>query len=404
MYDVMAGVRVVEVAEHTFVPAASMILADWGADVVKIERTSGGGDPGRNLAIPNSGGNGFNMFFEAGNRGKRSLALDLTNPDGRAILHRLIEQADVFITNLRADARAKLGIEPDDVMALNPRIIYARGTGYGLQGAMANDGGFDFPSSWCRSGSGYIQTQPGGEPPQQPGSVGDLGGGATLAGAISAALFRRERTGKGAVVDNALYLFGIYLMSQSVVAAGLGLERGPTPPRAQAFNALINCYRTSDDRWINLCLLNEQWWPDLPPHLDRPDLLEDPRFKDAASRFQHRGALISILDEIFAAHDLAYWKQRLATLQGVWAPLQSPAEVIADPQALQNGFVTPVVAADGRDYLAGASPAQFDQRPIGPLRAAPAYGADSVEVLRELGLSDADIADLTARDVIRAAH
>lgn len=401
MYDVMAGIKVLEVAEHTFVPAASMILGDWGADVIKIERTTGGGDPGRNLAIPNSGRDGFNMFFEAGNRGKRSLALDLTQEEGRAVLRRLIASADVFITNLRADARAKLGIEAAEVTAINPRIIYARGTGYGLQGRMANDGGFDFPSSWCRSGSAYMQTRPDGEPPMQPGSVGDLGGGATLAGAVAAALFRRERTGKGAIVDNALYLFGIYLMSQSVVAAGMGLERGPQPKREDGFNAIMNVYKTSDGRWISLCLLMDQWWPDLARHLDRTDWLEDDRFKDAASRYANRRALIAELDQVFAAHDFAYWKEKLASLQGVWAPCQSPAEVIEDDQALVNGFVTRIETDDGRAYMGGASPAQFDERPIGTLKAAPAYGAHSDAVLAELGLSAADIDDLRRRQIIR---
>ncbi|MET0137745.1 MAG: CoA transferase, partial [Sphingobium sp.] len=191
MYDVMEGVRVIEVAEHTFVPAAGMLLADWGADVVKVERTTHGGDPGRNLKIPGAEGK-INLFFEAGNRGKRSIALDLTQQEGRDLLYQLVDQADVFTTNLRRSARVKLGIEPETLMARNPRLVYARGTGYGLHGAMADDGGFDFPSSWCRSGSAYATTFPGGEPPSQPGSVGDLCGGATLAGAISAALFKRE--------------------------------------------------------------------------------------------------------------------------------------------------------------------------------------------------------------------
>lgn len=400
MYDVMDGVRVLEVAEHTFVPAASMILADWGADVIKIERTTGGGDPGRNLAIPNSGRDGLNMFFEAGNRGKRSLALDLTQEAGRVVLHRLIASADVFVTNLRADARSKLGIDAAEVTAINPRIIYARGTGYGLRGRMANDGGFDYPSSWCRSGSAYMQTPEGGEPPMQPGSVGDLGGGATLAGAISAALFRRERTGQGAIVDNALYLFGIYLMSQSIVAAGMGLERGPQPKHADAFNAIMNNYKTRDGRWISLCLLMDQWWPDLARHLDRPEWLEDERFKDQAARYANRRALIVELDGIFASQDFAYWKEKLASLQGVWSPIQSPAEVIADEQAVENGFVARIETDDGRAYMGGASPAQFDERPIGPLKAAPAYGAHSEAILAEIGLGVDDIAELRRLGVI----
>lgn len=400
MYDVMEGVRVIEVAEHTFVPAAAMILADWGADVIKIERASGGGDPGRNLAVPNTSRDGLNMFFEAANRGKRSLALDLTKPEGRELLYRLVETADVFITNLRASARAKMGIEHETLMKINPRLVYARGTGYGIRGDMADHGGFDQPSSWCRSGSGYVQTLPGGEPPSQPGSIGDLGGGATLAGAISAALFRRERTGKGAIVDNALYLIGIYLMSQSVTGAGIGLERGPNAPRADAFNPIVNFYRTKDGRWLYLCLLFEHWWPDLARHLGRPEWLEDPRYADARSRAANREALIAEMEQVFASQDYAYWTERLKTLEGVWAPLQTPTEVMNDPQARVNGFVTEIATDDGRSYLGGASPAQFDEQPIGGLRAAPAYNAHGEEIMRELGLAETEIAELRAGGIM----
>lgn len=400
MYDVMEGVKVIEVAEHTFVPAAGMILADWGADVIKIERTSGGGDPGRSLPMPGSSAGGFSMFFEAGNRGKRSVRLDLTQPAGRDLLYRMVESADVFITNLRADARKKLGIEPGDLMKRNPRLIYARGTGYGIRGPMANDGGFDFPSSWCRSGAGYMQTQPDGFPPSQPGSVGDLGGGATLAGAISAALFRRERTGKGAIVDNALYLVGIYLMSQSVVAAGLGIKRAAGPGPDQAGNPLVNLYRTRDGRWINLCLLNESWWPDLCRHLGREEWIDDPRFLSNLARFENCHTLNAAIQDVFGSADYAEWLERLKSLEGVWAPLQSPEEVAADHQALVNSFVAEVKADDGRSYKAGVSPAQFDEATIGELRAAPAYGAHTEAVLRDMGLGDAELEELRASGVV----
>ena len=397
MYDVMEGVKVIEVAEHTFVPVAGMILADWGADVIKIERTCGGGDPGRSLPIPGSSANGFSMYFEAGNRGKRSVRLDLTQAAGRDLLYRMVSGADVFITNLRSDARKKLGIEPGDLMKHNPRLIYARGTGYGIRGDMANDGGFDFPSSWCRSGAGYMQTQADSFPPSQPGSVGDLGGGATLAGAISAALFRRERTGKGAIVDNALYLFGIYLMSQATIAAGLGIERGAGIAPGEAGNPLVNLYRTSDGRWINLCLLNESWWPDLCRHLGREQWIDDPRYADNAARFAHNLELNAAIQDLFGREDFAYWRKHLATLQGVWAPLQSPGEVVADEQALANSFVAWVKADDGRSYQAGVSPAQFDEALIGELRAAPDYGAHTEAVLRDLGVGIAE------REALRGA-
>lgn len=398
MYDVMNGVRVVEVAEHTFVPAAGMILADWGADVIKVERAPGG-DSSRYMKVPGAGGR-INPFFETANRGKRGIALDLSQEAGREQLYRLIDQADVFMTNLRADARIKLGIEPADVLKRNPKIIYARGTGYGLRGAMAHDGGFDYASAWCRAGAGYKQSQMVDEPPMQPGSIGDLGGGMALAGAVAAALFRRERTGKGAVVDGALYLFGAYLMSQSLVAESAGLPPYPAWSHKNSQLPLVNNYKTRDGRWINLNLLMEKWWPDFVNHLERPDLLTDPRFKDAAARHTNARALVEELDAIFATRDYADWCNRFKTLEGVWAPLQSPMEVARDPQALENGFVTEVVIDEANRYLVGVSPAQFDEQPIGALRSGPAFAQHTDEILREAGLDAGAIAALRAQGAI----
>jgi crotonobetainyl-CoA:carnitine CoA-transferase CaiB-like acyl-CoA transferase len=403
VYDVMTGVRVVEVAEHTFVPAASMILADWGADVIKIERTAGGGDASRTMRVIQRPGLRSNPFFEAANRGKRSIGLDLTRAEGREQLYKLVSSADVFITNMRDDARVKLGIEPADLMSHNPRLIYASGTGYGKRGPMAQSRGFDFPSSWCRSGSAFVQTPAdGGPPPSQPGSVGDLTGGATLAGAIAAALFRRERTGRGAVVDHALYMMGTYIMSQSLISASLGWKATGRPaPRQEAADPANNTYRTKDGRWLVLCLLYDQWWPDLARQLHHSEWLTDPRYADPASRAANNVALIAEMDAIFATKTLAEWESELATLEGVWSPMKSPEEVIVDVQALENGFVTPVTFPDDGHYLTGASPAQFDERPIGPLRAAPSHGQNTDDVLREIGLTDGQIADLRDRDIIK---
>jgi len=398
----MQGVQVVEVAEHTFVPAASMILADWGADVVKIERADGG-DAARSMRVIQRPGLRANPFFEAANRGKRSVGLDLTQPEGREQLYKLVSGADVFITNMRDDARVKLGIEPADLMERNPRLVYASGTGYGTRGPMARARGFDYPSSWCRSGSAYVQTPAdGGPPPSQPGSVGDLTGGATLAGAISAALYRRERTGRGAVIDHALYLMGAYIMSQALISASLGWSPSGRPaPRTEAPDPANNIYRTKDGRWLVLCLLYDQWWPDLARKVHHEEWLTDPRYADPAARAANNVALIAELDAIFATRTLSEWEDELATMEGVWSPVKSPDEVIGDVQALENGFVTPVTLGDGGSYLTGASPAQFDGRPVGALRAAPALGRDTDDVMRELGLTEEQIAGMRARGVIR---
>jgi len=399
MYDVMSGVRVIEVAEHTYVPAAAMVLADWGADVIKVERAQGG-DSSRHMRLPGTDGK-VNPFFEAGNRGKRSVALDLTQAAGREQLYRLIEGADVFLTNMRADARVKLGIEAEDLLRRNPQLIYARGTGYGLHGDMANDGAFDYPSAWCRAGAGYNQTLPGEAPPKQPGSIGDLGGGVTLAGAIAAALFRRERTGKGAIVDNALYMVGTYFMSQSLLATSIGVPTLPVEAQKDSSFALANNYRTRDGRWISLCLLLEKWWPDFVAHIERPALLDDPRFIDSAARHVNSRALVGELIEIFATRDYADWCARLKTLEGVWAPIQNAAEVLADPQARVNGFVSRVEIEGGDHYLVGVSPAQFDEKPIGMLRAGPRFAQHTDEVLREAGLDDAELQRLRSVGAVR---
>ena len=399
MYDVMEGVRVVEVAEHTFVPAAGVVLADWGADVIKIERP--GGDASRHMTILQRPGEKRNGFFEVANRGKRSVGLDLRQAAGREQLYKLIEQSDVFTTNLRASARRKMGIEPAELMKLNPRLVYARGTGYGIRGPMAEKGGFDFPSSWCRSGSAFALTPPdGGRPPGQPGSVGDLTGGATLAGAIAAALFRRERTGRGAIVDHALYMMGAYIMTQSVTNTSLAGEKlEPARPSASE-TPMVRVYRTKDDRWLCLCLLQDRWFPDLARHLGREDWIDDPRFANERAKLEHAHALIEELDREFAKKTLAEWTQVLSTLEGVWAPLHNSPEVLEDTVALENGFVVPVTDADGETYLAAATPGQFDERPVGLLKASPTYAEHTDEVMRELGLAQAQIDELRARNVV----
>lgn len=401
MYDVMQGVRVVEVSEHTFMPAAGMALADWGADVIKIERTTGGGDPMRSLNIPNLEAGGYNPYFEAGNRGKRAITLDLLQDAGREILYKLITGADVFITNLRKNARVQMGIEPEVLFAHNPRLIYARGTGNGLLGPLAPQGGFDGATTWYRGGLAYLQSKPGKEPPGPGTSYGDLIGGLTMAGAISAALFKRERTGKGSIVDNSLYAVGAYLSSQHVAMASLGNARVPTEsPRSESFDALVLTYRTKDDRWINLCLLMPKWWPDFCKHIGRDDLTNDPRFADSRARYENRAALIAELDETFACHTMQEWAAKLEPMSGVWAPAFSPQEISEDPQALINGFVAPVGDDASPDYMMAVTPLQFDEQPVGKLKRGPKYGEHTEEILGEIGCATDEISRLRADGII----
>ena len=402
MYDVMEGVRVVEVAEHTFVPSAAMILADWGADVIKIERPADGGDAGRTMRVVQRPGLRVNPFFEAANRGKRSVGLDLTRPEGREQLYRLVDDADVFITNMRDDARAKLGIEAADLMARRPRLIYANATGYGQQGPMAASRGFDYPSSWCRSGSAYVQTGTDGCPAAGPAGIG----GRPLRRRHPRRRHRRRPVPAGAhrarrgrpprpLPDGHLHHEPVAAQRRPRMEAHPGAGA-----RTEAPDPANNIYRTKDGRWLVLCLLYDQWWPDLVRTLHHEEWLSDPRYADPPARADNHVSLIAELDGVFATRTLSEWEAELARLEGVWSPLKSPDEVIVDAQALENGFVTPVTFPDGGSYLTGASPAQFDRRPIGELRAAPEHGQDTEAVLRELGLTDEQIAGLRDKAVI----
>jgi crotonobetainyl-CoA:carnitine CoA-transferase CaiB-like acyl-CoA transferase len=399
MYDILKGVRVVEVSSWLFVPAAGAVLADWGADVVKIEHPVMG-DPIRGLTNAEASGAPMNPNTELPNRGKRSIGLDIATDHGRDILHRLVISADVFLTNFRRDARQRLGIDVEHIQGQNPKIVYALGTGQGSLGPEANDGGFDLASAWARGGAAFQMTPTGGEPPNQPGSFGDLSGGMNLAGAVAAALYRRERDGRAPVVEVSLYATGMWWMAQAITAGAVGVLR-EFRTRKNPFNALVNYFPTRDGRWICLVFLQaDRWWPDLCRHLERPDLIDDPRFADAAARNSHVEECTQVLDEVFSTRTLAEWREALASLEGVWAPVLSPAEIGADPQAIANGYLPDVDQGDGRVYRGIASPAQFDGVPIGTLTSAPEHGQHTEEVLLELGFEWDAIARLKDKGVV----
>ncbi|WP_322754183.1 CoA transferase [Frankia sp. Cas3] len=390
MSDVMAGVRVVEVAAWTFVPAAGAVLADWGADVIKIEHPETG-DPQRGLVVGNVGAKdsrGINFLVEQPNRGKRSLALDIASEQGRELLLKLIGTADVFLTNLLADSLARLRLTVEDVRAANPNIIYARGTGQGIRGPDAQRGGFDSASYWSRGGIAAALTEPAAPwPPLQRPAFGDIMGGLTIAAGIAAALFKRERTGEPAVTDVSLLSTATWNLAPDVVAAGLLGSAGiPRFDVDDMPNPLTNYYRTSDGRYLNLVMLqSDRFWPEFATLVGRPDLIDDPRFKTAADRFTHRRACITEIRSIFSARPLAEWRETLSGLEGVWAAVQTAGELHQDPQVVENGYLRPVEADDGSTFSLVASPIQFDETPP-DLRRAPEHGQHTEEICLELGL------------------
>jgi crotonobetainyl-CoA:carnitine CoA-transferase CaiB-like acyl-CoA transferase len=387
MNRVLDGVRVIELATWTFVPAAGAVLADWGAEVIKIEHPQTG-DPQRGLIssgiVPTAGG--VNYLVEQPNRGKRSLALDVAHPNGLEVLYRLVETADVFLTNLLPGSCARLGVDVEHIRARNPRIIYARGHGYGVRGEAADRGGYDAAAYWAQAGIAAAYTPEGGYPPFQRAAFGDIMGGQTIAGGIAGALFRRERTGEPSVVDVSLLGLGLWNLSPDIVAAGVLQAPVPAFDRSAMPNPLTNIYKTSDGRFLFLVFLQaDRHWPELCEAIERPDLIADDRFADARARFANRQECIALLDEIFAGRPLAHWQARLAKVEGVWGPVQTSLEVHDDPQVLANGYLPELKLDDGTPFRLVANPVQFDETPP-DLTPAPAHGQHTEEILLQLGL------------------
>lgn len=394
----LSDVRVVEVASHVFVPMAGAVLTEWGAQVIKVEHPETG-DPYRGLATLglHNVHRGVDPFFQSANRGKRSVGIDLKHADGRLLLSRLVAEADVFLTNLRADARGRLHIEVDDIRIDNPSVIYVRGTAFGPRGPDAGRGGYDTGAYWARSGMQHLLApRDGGWPPPPRPAFGDVVGGLTIAGAISAALYRRATTGEPSVIDASLLASGMWQVQPDIVNAALDDEPGPSgpPDRYEVWNPLMVTYRTADGRFIALMMLSpDRHWPDLCAAFGHPDMAVDPRFVDMDARRHHARACVERLDEIFAERDLEGWRRVLADFEGEWAPVQTPGEVHRDPQVQANGYVADVDMGNGVVVPLVTSPVQFDEAPGRPTRA-PEHGEHTEAVLLELGLSWDDITAL----------
>lgn len=394
MTNVMKGVRVLEVAQFWFVPSAGAVLADWGADVLKIEHPERG-DAQRGLASAgvSVAAGGVDFLVQQPNRGKRSIGIDIAHPAGRELLYRLAETCDVFLTNFLPDARRKLQIDVEHIRARNPRIIYARGHAYGTRGRESEDGGYDATAFWTRGGVAATLTSPdAAEPPFQRAAFGDGIGGMTLAGGIAAALFHRERTGIAQVVDVSLLGTAMWVMSPDVVASKLiNQPQLPIGPRISRPNPAVNNYRTKDGRWLILVHLQaDRYWPDLCRRLGRPDLATDPRFADMVARAKNSTVCIAELDAVFATRTLEDWRHALAGMEGPWAVMQTPRELHDDPQVAANEYLGEVDGSGRGRFTLVANPVQFGETPP-TLRRGPEMGEHTDEVLHELGLTDDEL-------------
>ena len=380
----LEGFSVVELGMWVAAPAAATMLADWGADVIKVEAPTG--DPNRYTLRHVGQDIDSAPPFETDNRGKRGIVLDLRSEDGKQILERLLERADVFVTNLRPGALERLGLDPEELRERHPRLVVGTLTGYGWAGAERDRAGYDVSAFWARPGIAAM-LNPAGEPPPgiRPG-LGERARVANLVVGVLDALLRRERTGEGGVVDVSLLRSGTYANGNDLALQNFFGRRGRTRPRTEHESPLYNCYRTADDRWFWLVgLEGGRHWPGVVKALGREDLSDDERFATGKARRGHVRELIAVFDEEFAKRPLEEWAGRFDAEGVWWAPVQTLAEVSADPQAEAVGaFVEQPGMGDAPPLRTVATPVSFWGVDDKPRAGAPMLGEHTDDVLREL--------------------
>ena len=402
--SLLKGIRVVEMGLWVAGPAAGGILADWGAEVVKIEMPKG--DPMRKLFGALSGSKEDRCPpFDLYNRGKKSLALDINHPDGIALVQQLVATADVFVSNMRPQFLERIGLDHVSLLAKYPRLVYASLTAYGLEGPDRDAPGYDMAAYSGRSGLAERTTPPGASPPVLPGGLGDNVTAITMVSGIMGALFHRERTGKGQMVSTSLLRTGIYSIGMDV-ATRVGLGRiAAAPSRTKPQNPLMNSYCASDGKWFWIVgAESERHWPGIVAALGAPSLMSDERFTTPRERRRNSQALVLVIDQLAAQHTREEWSKIFREHDVWWAPINSVDDLLEDAQVIASGAFVDVPVHTGEatpeSFNGVATPVDFSATPAGPAGPPPHIGADTDALLRQLGIEPTQVQRLRDSGVI----
>lgn len=391
----LQGLKVVEFASYIAAPGAAGILADWGAEVIKVERPEG--DPMRHVFGDAKSALSGNPTFGLDNRGKRAIVLDTSKPEGRDALARLAAEADIFLTNVRPASLKRAGLDDETLRAANPRLIYAVVTGYGLEGPDAGKPGFDVTAFWSRAGVAHMHAPKGTDPFILRTGVGDHTTSLATVSAILAAVYEREKTGVGRLVQTSLLATGVYTVGSDLAVQLAFGKLASNRPRSAPFDPVANFYKSRDGHWF---VINPRGggkdWPLLSAACGRPDLPEDERFLTGRLRKDNSAALVAEFDQAFGAMDFTEIARRLDEADLVWAPVQTPAEVVADPQVTAAGALIDVEDGQGGTYRSPAAPARFPGADATVRPAAPGLGQHTRKVLEEIGYSGAEIEAMLA--------
>ncbi|MDP2729969.1 MAG: CoA transferase [Dehalococcoidales bacterium] len=401
---ILDGLKALAMENGTVLESSSALMADWGADIIKVEPVTGRRDGG----VPESpgaremkvGGVTVNPLNQFTNRNKRSLAVDLKQEAGRDILCQLVQKSDVFMANFEVNSLKKLRLGYDTLSQLNPGLVYVSVNGYGSQGPDKDEQAFDETAFWARSGIQYLLTEPGRAPIKRPGGLGDRITSGHLVSAVLGSLLHKEKTGKGQEIEISLFHSGLWSIARNIQAALSGVPQHPEIHSRQR-NPLTNSYRTKDNRWIQIFDFHhpQTYWPEFCQALGRPELENDLRFASVESRAKNCEELIRIIDEVFATRTVEEWEGLLRKYHQIYSRMQTPEEVAADPQALANDFFVDLPHPAGPVKIL-ASPVRFRQDPASMRTPAPEPGQNTEEILLDLGYSRERIAGLKEQGVI----